>query len=133
MFTEDFLRDKLKHFSIPQNECGNKVWEIATILFGTDEHIVPFLATEYHSKVEVIVAILKALENGKIGIIWLDTGLIRPDQRAQHCFFVFENDPLRFFTIFQNPGPVFFNNIEDQIDNTIRNAIDHVVRLHIVP
>ena len=132
--TEQIIESKLKNFSIPQGECAKKAFEIASILF--DQEVSPFSEIQCHFLYEVLCIISGALAYEKIVIIWLDTGPIdpqNPGNRALHCYFIFEDKPLRAFAIWADSGVEFYDDafMKENIVNTI-NLFDHV-GLHIVP
>ena len=120
---------------IGQGECGAKAYEIASILF--DQDIGKFPEERYKSLDDVLLEISNALMNEKIVIIWLDTGprILNPSYRAIHCYFVFEDQPLQSFAIWDSPGPQFYNDTytKAKISKTIKLFPDIGIGLHIVP
>jgi len=83
----------------------------------------------------VLAEILNALSNEKIAIIWLDTGAIDPSNplyRAIHCYFIFQDDPLLSFSIWDKPGAEFYDDV--YIMNKIFETIGRVgIAMHIIP
>ena len=134
--TEQIIRSELKNFCIPQGECGRKAFEIASILFN--KKIGVFDPKRCKSLDDVLLEISNALINEKIVIIWLDTGPKNPQNfnyRALHCYFVFEDSPLRSFSIWNTPGPEFYDcaYTRTKIDETIKLFLDDGIGLHVVP
>lgn len=131
--TRDIIATKLCNFFIPQGQCGQKAFQIASILLN--QEIRPFPDTRYDSMNDVLAEISNALTNEKIAIIWLDTGVIDPSNpfyRAFHCYFVFQDNPLQSFAIWDKPGAVFYDDAVTRAK--IIETIDHGgITLHVVP
>lgn len=132
--TRDIIETKLSNFFIPQRQCDQKAFQIASILL--DQEIKSFPETRYNSISDVMAEISNALTNERIAIIWLDTGATDPSNpfhRALHCYFVFEDNPLQSFAIWETPGAVFYDDAytKNKIVETINLFKD--VGLHVVP
>jgi hypothetical protein len=132
--TQELITSKLSDLVIPQGECGLKAFEIAGILF--DEPVNPFSGHTVSSVTDALVSISDAVANDRITIVWLDTGPMSPNNpnyRALHCYFVFDNDPLQCFSIWNSRGPVFYDgpHLTGKLVETIR--LFGSVELHAVP
>jgi hypothetical protein len=132
--TRDIIEMKLASFSIPQGQCDTKAFEIVGVLFNQD--IKPFTAARYSSLSDTLLEISNALTKKKIVILWFDTGPIVPSNqknRALHCYFVFQDNPLKSFTIWSTPGIEFREDAftKDKIIETI--TLFGVIKLHVVP
>ena len=135
--TRDIIETKLWIFSIPQGQCGPEAFQIAGILFN--QEINPFPGTRYGSLSDALVEISKILTSEKIAILWLDTGAIdssNPPCRAIHCYFVFQDNPLQSFAIWDTPGAVFYDEADTRAKmieaiNLFKN--DGGIELHVVP
>ena len=136
-FTQQIITSKLKNFSIPNGQCGDKAFDIATILFN--KTVSSSSEKRYNSLNDVLCEISKALKNDKIVIIWLETGpmdLQNPKYLGIHCYFVFDDNPLQSFAIWGTPGAKFYDDaytgkkIVDTI-NFFQN--EGGVALHVVP
>ncbi|MGH9872857.1 MAG: hypothetical protein ACRD9S_10375 [Pyrinomonadaceae bacterium] len=135
--TQADIVTKLAAFRIPQDECSFRAFEIASIL--CDETVDWFPGKRYGSPTDALAEISRVLANGKMVIAWLDTGSMEPNNptyRAIHCYFVFGDHPLRCFSVWENPGPTFYD------DTFLRQKIAEAanffqdkggVELHVVP
>jgi hypothetical protein len=132
--TRDIVETKLSGFSIPYGHCGSKAFQIAGILLN--QQIDPFPGTRYSSLNEALAAISCALAHRKLVIMWLDTGLLTQTCRAIHCFFVYQDNPLQSFSIWDKPGPEFYddNDTRYRMNDTIhRNQNFGGIELHFAP
>lgn len=136
--TRGVIETKLRDFSIPNGECGQKAFEIANTLF--DQEITGIVGTRYDSLSAVLAVISKAIKDDKIVIIWLDTGRKDPNNekyRAIHCFFIFQDNPLQSFTVWPaTSGAKFIDDActKAMIIETIKFTQElGGVELHVVP
>jgi len=134
--TKEIITSKLRNFCIPQTQCAEKAYEIASILF--DQDIREFTPKRYYTLGDVLCEISNALRNEKIVIAWLHTGLVDPNNPtwgALHCYFVFEDQPLQSFTIWDSPGPAFYGEADtrNKIIETIGWYPVDGIGLHVVP
>jgi hypothetical protein len=135
--TRDIIATKLRSFFIPQGECGQKAFEIAGILLN--QEINPFPDTRYDSMTDALAEVANAVTHEKIAIMWLDTGAIdssNPSYRAIHCYFVFQDNPLQSFAIWDTPGAVFYDEACTRakiIESIALFKKDGGIALHVVP
>ncbi len=133
--TREFIESKLKDAFIANGTCGTRAFEVAGDLVG--RKIKAFNRTEYSSSADVLKAVREAIKNESIAIVWLDTGWVTevPPERAIHCFFVFQENPLMMFTLYENPGPDYSgeDRLDEKVNETIANIIDKCVGVHVIP
>jgi hypothetical protein len=132
--TREIIESKLSDFMIPQGERGPKAFEIAGVLFN--EQISPFSGNRFSSVPDALADISNALGNHNVSITWVDTGPMHADNqnyRALHCYFVFADDPWQCFSVWDSPGPVFYDAdaLTGKLVETIR--LFGGVEIHTVP
>jgi hypothetical protein len=134
MITKENIESALKQYSIPQDQCKEKAFEVAELLFG--KVIARPSEKRLSDENEILNVIESAVTAGKIAIVWLDTGPVRREDvsyRALHCHFVFQCRPVMSFTVWATPGPEFID--EDTTRKKIQATL-HVlgeVGVHVVP
>ena len=97
-WTEEKLRERLRGETIRNGECAKRGFEIARLLTGQTDTPPDPREKSVDAALEMI---LGAAKEGGIVITWFESGYVAGNG-VQHCYFVFDDAPMKSFTIWED-------------------------------